>query len=182
MKDQKIELTLNSTSLTFLYKFLFFTPVAAYLIINFYQTGFDKIRDDFVGTSSLHFIAILAIMFVTHELLHIVGGVFAGARIRSFDFGFDKLSLSITCGCNDKMSVRGFRSFLLLPFIVLTPILIVLAYIDSTFPWWLMLAFSSSGCAFDLTVFTGSLGIPSKIEIIPELIGENGHVYLKGAQ
>ncbi|MBT7951295.1 MAG: hypothetical protein HN764_06715 [Gammaproteobacteria bacterium] len=42
-----------------------------------------------------------------------------------------------------------------------------------------MLVLSTSGCAFDLTVFFGLWGVPLDTKIIPELKGENGYVYMK---
>lgn len=181
MNESKIKLTLDSGKLTLLCWALLVLPVVLYVIINIYYSGFQKIQEDFTGTNSLQIISILLLTYLAHEFLHLVGGVLAGAKTKSITFGFDKSNLSITCACNDEISVLGMKLFLLTPFVVLTSILLALALTNASAPWWLVLALSSSGCAFDLTVVAGLKGIPNKTRVIPELSGENGHVYLKGA-
>ncbi|MCZ6526299.1 MAG: DUF3267 domain-containing protein [Gammaproteobacteria bacterium] len=156
-------------------------PVVFYVLINIVYSGSEGFLNNFAGVHSLTFIPVLLAVYIVHEVLHVAGGMIIGARFSSFKFGFDKTKLSIECHCHDEMSIRAYLFMLLLPFGVLTPLLSGLAYFSEVHLWWMMLTLSTSGCAFDLTVFIGLIGIPGHTRIIPELEGVNGYVYLKAA-
>lgn len=150
-----------------------------YMVLNIVNSGFEGLWNNIIGVHSLHSVPVLAAVFFLHEALHVLGGVIVGVKLNSFSFGFDKKSLSIECYCPEEMSIKAYFFMLLLPFLVLTPLLAGLAYYSSSHLWWTMLVLSTSGCAFDLTIFLGLWGVPLDTKIIPELKGENGYVYMK---
>jgi len=181
MDNFSIKFKLTARSMNILCWFLLVSPVALYIVLNVIDSGFGGLWINIRSVHSLHSIPVLLAIYVVHETLHVLGGMICGAKLSSFSFGFDKDSLSIECGCSDKMTIRGYYFFLLLPFLVLTPILAGLALDSGSHLWWIMLVTSTSGCAFDLTVFLGLWGVPTETKIIPELKGENGYVYVRAA-
>jgi hypothetical protein len=156
-------------------------PILAYLMVSFYYLGGSGFWEVFVGNNPITFILILFVLYIAHELLHVLAGVMLGASLNSFDFGFDKSTLSIECACSNEMSVLDYKIILLSPFLLLTPLLFVLACCNESHVWWQLLTISTTGCSFDLTVFMGLMGIPNDTKIVPMLKGENGFVFVQAA-
>ena len=179
MENNFIKLTIDATNMSRVCSLWVMGPITAYLLISFYYLGVSRFREVFAGGNSILFIVILFILYAVHELLHVLAGIIVGASISSFDFAFDKSTLSIECGCSDEMSVMGYKFMLLLPFLILTPL--VLACFNETHMWWQLLVISTVGCCFDLTVFMGLIGISNNTKIVPMLKGENGFVFVKAA-
>jgi hypothetical protein len=179
MNNNLIKLKINARNLEFMGWAFFLVPPAIYFFISIAQSGVGRVWNDFVDINTVFFIFVLLFIYLVHEILHVIGGMLAGAKINNFKFGFNTETLSIECHCQDEMSLRGLKLFVLLPFLVLTPILAIMAYYSSSHLWWLMLALSTSGCAYDLTLFIGLIGIPDHIRVSPELEGENGYLYVK---
>ena len=156
-------------------------PISAYLLFSLNYLGVSGFWEVFVGNNPIVFIVILFTLYATHELLHVLAGVLRGASFSSFDLAFDKSTLSIECSCSDEMTVMDYKIVLLTPFLVLTPLLIVLICLKDSHIWWQMLTLSTVGCSFDLTVFLGLAGISSDTKIVPMLKGENGFVFVQAA-
>ncbi len=180
MQGRPIRLKISARNMERLYWMLFVSPVILYLFVNIFRLGVDQFWSGIISVPALYSLPVLLLLYTVHEALHVVAGLIIGVKISSFDFGFDKGSLSITCGCREEISIYGYQLMLLLPFMVLTPILAGLAYFNDPYIWLMMLAFSTSGCAFDLTLSMGLIGIPGHTRLIPELSSENGLVFLKG--
>ena len=181
MGDNLIKLKVNAENLGRMCWMFFLGRVILYFMVNFLYSGIEAFWDDFIGVEILYSLPTLIILYTGHEALHVLVGLIVGAKFSSFNFGFDKSTLSIECHCHEEMSIKAYLFILLLPFLVLTPLLTGLAYFSETHLWWLMLTLSTSGCAFDLTLFLGLLGIPGHTRIIPELDGKNGFVYVRAA-
>lgn len=179
MTYNQIALRITARKMNRIFWMLFLSPVMIYLLVNIYYSGYREFWHNFIGIGVLPYISVFFIICIIHELLHVLAGVVAGAKLKSFYFGIDRANLSIICGCRDEISVQGYQFFLLLPFIVLTPLVAGLAYFNETHIWWYMLTISTSGCAFDLTVSMGLIGIPGKTRVIPDIKGENGLVFLE---
>jgi hypothetical protein len=156
-------------------------PIAIYALTWISCVGITVIWNDFESAGFSFFINTLLMIYFAHEILHVIRGVLAGAKINSFEFNFNNDSLAYECNCRDEVSLRGLKLFILLPFLVLTPLLTVIGYNSDTHLWWFMLALSISGCAYDLVLFIGLVGIPDNIRVYPDLEGENGYVYVRTA-
>ncbi len=181
MSDKLVKLKIAANNMTQICWVLLVTPVLLYVLVNIIHSGIGESWNNFIGVQSLSFISTLIIVYILHEALHILAGLIVGVKLSSFSFGFDKTSLSIECGCHQEMSIKTYQFMLLLPLLVLTPLLTGLVYTSDANLWGLMLALSTSGCAFDLTVFIGLIGVPGQVKIIPELEGKNGYVYVRAA-
>ncbi len=181
MNNQFIQFSMTARKMNFLCWTMLIGPALLYLVVNILYSGIDGFWDNFINIETLYFLPILIILYIVHEALHVLAGLIVGTRLSSFKFGFDKTSLSIECYCQDEMSIKAYQFMLLLPFVVLTPLLVGLACFNASHLWWIMLVISTSGCAFDLTISMGLFGVPVHTRIIPELKGENGYVYLKAA-
>jgi hypothetical protein len=156
-------------------------PSVIYLSVNIFYSGFLGLWENFIGIGALNYFSAFIGLCVIHESLHVLGGMMVGAKLKSFKFGFDENNLSIICGCQDEMTVKGYQLLLSLPFLLLTPLLVSLAFLTEEHIWWHFLMLSTSGCAFDLTVLMALIGIPGRTKIIPDLSGEDGLVFLKTA-
>ena len=181
MDNFSIKFKLTARSMNIICWLLLVSPVVLYIFLNVVESGFAGLWTNITSIHSLQTIPALIALYLVHEALHVLGAMIFGAKLNSFSFGFDKSSLSVECGCSDKMSLKGYNFMLLLPFLVLTPLLIGLALYSGSHLWWIMLVTSTSGCAFDLTIFLGLWGVSTDTKIIPELKGENGYVYLRDA-
>lgn len=181
MDDNLVRFNINAKNMTRIFWVLFVGPAVFYVVVNIINLGFGEFWNNFMGIRIIIFLPVLLLTYVIHEGLHVLGGMFAGVKFDRFNFGFDKKTLSIECGCQEEMSIHGYLLFLLIPFVVLTPLITGLAFFADAHHWWLLLVMSTSGCAFDLTIFMGLLGIPGDTRIIPVLEGENGYVYVKAA-
>jgi hypothetical protein len=129
--------------------------------------------------SSLGWLLLLAAIFVIHEALHAVGFWAAGARPQSIRFKIDKANLSIECCCSDPISLKGLRISALLPFAILTPLLLGLAIVTEDFGAWTMLVISVSACAYDLTVALATSNVPGDTKVLPELHTSEGSVFIR---
>ena len=181
MNENLIKLNINAKILSVIVAVFLIGPPLTYVLIFILHSGARAFWSDFVSLDTMYFMTVLLLLYATHEILHVVGGMFAGAKISSFKFGIDIDTLSLECYCRDKMSLRGLKLFTLLPFLVLTPLLAVMGYNSDSHLWWLMLALSTSGCAYDLTLFVGLIGIPDHIRVFTDLEAVNGDVYVKVA-
>jgi hypothetical protein len=161
-----------------LLRILFWGPAVIYLIVCVLVLGPARFWEGFTGIS-LGWFVLLAVTFVVHEALHAIGLWAAGARPQSIRFKVDKANLSIECCCSDPVSLKGFRISALLPFVVLTPVLLGLALAVEAFGAWMMLIISVSACAYDLTITIAMSNMPSDTKVIPELHVSEGSVFIR---
>ncbi len=181
MQESLIKLRISARNMERIYWVFFLMPLLVYLISNIVQFGLVGFWDEFIGVGPFIYISSIIALCLVHEILHAIGGVMAGAKMSSFDIGFDRKDFSIMFGCRDSMTIGGYQITLLMPFIVMTPFLVGMAYISESHVWWHMLMLSTSGCVFDLTVSAGLMWIPTGTRIIPDLKGEDGFVFLREA-
>lgn len=181
MDDDLVQFKITAKNMGRICWFLLVAPFVIYLLVNIIDSGFGGLWNKIISVHSLYAIPSLITVYVVHEALHVIGGMINGIKFSSFSFGFDKPTLSIDCHCHEEMSIKTYLFVLLLPFLVLTPLLAYLAYFSNAHLWSIMLVLSTSGCAFDLTIAMGLIGIPGQIRIIPVLEGKNGYVYVKAA-
>jgi Putative zincin peptidase len=179
MDNFSVQFKLTAQTMNIICWLLLISPLMFYLVLNIAESGVEGLFSNVTSVHSLQSIPVLITVYVIHEALHALGGMIVGIKLSSFNFGFDKKSLSIECGCDEQMTLKAYYFMLLLPFLVLTPLITGLAFYTGSHLWWIMLVISTSGCAFDLTVFLGLWGVPTDTKIIPELKGENGYVYMR---
>ena len=171
----------DATFLNRAYWLVLVLPVIYYFAWGCFNYGFAGFFLALRDIGLLPYCFALLALTVIHEALHVFAGICAGVSLKNFSFGFDKSSLSINCVCRQDISIGAYLFFLLLPFLLLTPSLIYTSINYDSELWRVMLVLSTSGCAFDLVVVAGILGIPRDTRIFPEFEGRDGRVYLKSA-
>ena len=123
MIDNLVQLRITARNMDRLYWMFLLGPVVIYFLGNIFYSGFREFWNDFImGMGTLLFIFVFFMLCLIHEALHVLACMAAGAKFKSFYFGYDKANLSILFCCRDEISVQGYQFMLLLPFFVLTPI------------------------------------------------------------
>jgi hypothetical protein len=178
MSDDGLKLNLNARTMDRLLWFLIWAPIALCLLISVSTLGLSEFWTAFTGIS-LKWVALLPAVAVIHEALHAVGLWMAGAGRNSVWFSFDKTKFSIGCHCSDAISLNGFRVAALLPFMILTPLLLGVALLAGHAGAWALLVISLSACAYDLTIAIAMVGTQGSTKVIPQLYSNDGFVFLK---
>ena len=173
---------LDASGLGKIYFLVLTLPVLAYLALGAAILGWPGLWWAFIS-GGWHLIILLIALYVSHELIHIVGFLSAGIPLQSIKLGFDRRTLSIELHCKEALSVRAWRRTLLLPGAILSMLIPVLA-INAAEPsdYWLLLAISCSGCAFDVALFSALRDVDGNKHVIPEMLRDNDVFYLRSVE
>ncbi len=129
--------------------------------------------------SSLIIMCALLAIFIAHELLHYIAFRAVGIDATNIALKPDRDTLSVCVVINSSISVRDWRLSLAAPFVVLTPILAIAAFVT---PYLvevsLLLALSLAGCSYDLAVLYGLSGQPGSARVLPEMRNDAGRLFL----
>jgi hypothetical protein len=179
IESGRVELSLRESGLNRIYYYVIWIPFILYLGLNLLTWGLTGLWVEFTSADAPIEILLIAVLLVAHELLHVLGFVMAGVKPAKLTLSFLRENLSFELACDDVVTIGWWRIALILPCLVLTPLLAFLAAsADAPNLFWLLLVFSTTGCAFDIAIFAGLLGLPSEVRVRPELHSEEGRVYV----
>ena len=145
-------------------------PILGYLV-------FRSLDDDSLGfltpsaQGSLSMVLALLVLFVAHEFIHIAVLWIGGVETGNIALVIDRESLSIGIDVDQPISLRLWRVSLLAPLVLLGALLAAIGLQQgSESPAWLLLALSTSGCAYDVSAFAALLGHPADTCSLPRFI------------
>jgi len=175
-----IKLNISCYTLNLYFWGIFFAPVIAYVIIGLvFGASLEGWWLTTSPESTAIFITSMALIFIVHEALHIVVFLIGGVKLKEISLISDVKNLSIVIECKKEISVGIWRFSLIMPFLVLTPALLVIAFFsDPANQYWLLLAISISACAYDLALLRGLSGLSSSQVVVPEGRAIDGYLFI----
>ena len=90
MDNFSVQFKLTAQTMNIMYWLLLISPLVFYLVINITESGVEGLFSNVTSVHSLQSIPVLIAVYVLHEALHALGGMIVGAKLSSFNFGFDK--------------------------------------------------------------------------------------------
>jgi hypothetical protein len=151
-----------------LYLALLLLPIPMYAVFLVGTQGSMAALSTLSAEGSLSMVLALLVLFTAHELIHV--GVFwsGGVDWRHISLAMDKSSLSLGIDVSMRIPVKLWRIALLAPLVLLSAMLVAIGWHEGVHSAaWLLLAFSTSGCAYDIAVFISLRGYPADTRVYP---------------
>jgi hypothetical protein len=156
------------------------SPIPLYLLFLLCTQGSISVLSKLSAEASLSLTLALVVLFAAHELIHV--GVFwsGGVDCRHISLAMDRYSFALGIDLSVPIPVKLWRISLLAPLAVLSAMLTVIGLQEGAHSAaWLLLAFSTSGCAYDVAVFMSLRGYPSDRQVCPGFVIEEERLALQ---
>ena len=159
---------LSVTFFNKLYLAVLLVPIALYAIFLLATQGSILSLANFSAEGSLSIALALLVLFVAHELIHAVIFWSGGVDWKNISLVMERSSLSLGIDISKQIPLKLWRASLLGPLLLLSAMLIAIGSQEGAHSTaWLLLAFTTSGCAYDIAVFLCLRGYPADMLVYP---------------